>query len=356
MAADRAKFPWRALLYGVVLLYLAGDLHVFHGPLRGVIDRRNARGEYARREAVENGWIATVNSEPITREQLNRAVQLHLYQRGADYAGLSDWNRRVTRGAVLKQLIRDTLVRQYARADNVRPTSAAAEAHWRRFAAQFPSEETMLERARAMGYSDAETLRAEVTDQLTQRLWLEERVKAATAVTEAEAREWYEANRGKGAGFVDPERVRARHIFLSTVVEDTPEREAAIREIHRRLTAEEADFTALAAEFSEDERTKHRGGDLGWFGRERMPRDFCDVAFGLRPGETSEPFRGAIGWHVVRVSDRRAERPLDFEEMKPEILALLESERRAYAIEILLRRHESVSVIVVFHEVLAGMP
>ena len=348
----RTEVLWRTLMYAAILLaYLIGDVFVFEGPVRRKIESRFAFAKYSRERAITHGWVATVNDEPITVDQLNSAVSLYHFRRAKPKSAiLSAFNRRIARRAALQALIVETLVRQYTAAHGFEADAGAVRKHIEAFEAQFASAEELRARSAQQGLTREQRNR-KLTEHLSQQRWIEKQINPAIAITEAEMREWFEKNRaGNPPGFTNPELIRARHIFLSTVAEDTPEREALIRKIHRQLTGGEADFAELAAEFSEDERTRNRGGDLDWFSRERMPPDFCDAVFPLQKDTLSGPFRTALGWHIVQVTGRQAARPLTFEELKPEIRALLETEQRRYAIETLLHKLQLASSIKVFPE------
>ncbi len=97
------------------------------------------------------------------------------------------------------------------------------------------------------------------------------------------------------------EQIHARHILVST-------REEA-ESVNVRLAAGE-DFAALAAELSTDTSNKDDGGDLGWFPRGQMVAAFDEAVFALQPGEMSI-VETEFGFHVVRVEEREADRPLE---------------------------------------------
>jgi len=44
-----------------------------------------------------------------------------------------------------------------------------------------------------------------------------------------------------------------------------------------------------------------KGGDLGWFGRKMMVKEFEDTAFSLETGELSKPIKTQFGWHIIKV-------------------------------------------------------
>lgn len=87
---------------------------------------------------------------------------------------------------------------------------------------------------------------------------------------------------------------------------DSRTSKAKAEEISKRARMGE-DFSSLARQFSDEESTKHNGGDLGWFGRGRMVEAFEDAAFALRPGEISGVIETPFGFHVIRLAERRTQ-------------------------------------------------
>ncbi len=74
----------------------------------------------------------------------------------------------------------------------------------------------------------------------------------------------------------------------------------------KNITPEKS-FEQLAKLYSNDTVTAVNGGDLGYFGRNRMVPQFDSVAFSLKVGEISEPFFTYYGLHIVMVDDKKIE-------------------------------------------------
>jgi peptidyl-prolyl cis-trans isomerase C len=90
------------------------------------------------------------------------------------------------------------------------------------------------------------------------------------------------------------EEVRARHIL----VESEPDAQAALK----RVKGGE-DFAKVANEMSKDPGSK--GGELGWFTKERMVPEFAEAAFKMQPGQISDPVKSQFGWHIIQLEERR---------------------------------------------------
>ena len=59
-------------------------------------------------------------------------------------------------------------------------------------------------------------------------------------------------------------------------------------------------FGKLAKELSIDSGSAKRDGNLGYFGRGKMVKEFENVAFNLQAGQISEPVKTQYGYHIIK--------------------------------------------------------
>lgn len=112
------------------------------------------------------------------------------------------------------------------------------------------------------------------------------------------------------------------------------------QELLRQLRAG-ADFGALAKQYSLDEASKVNGGDLGWSPRGRFDPQFEAVAFQLKPGQISDVVQTQFGYHIIKLDERDASRPLPPEMIQnarqQAFLAWLQAVRQGMKIEQLVQ-------------------
>ena len=150
------------------------------------------------------------------------------------------------------------------------------------------------------------------------------------AVTDAEAKKVYDEHFGKAK---PQEEVRARHILVDS--------EDDAKEIVEQL-ARGDEFADLAKEKSKGP-SKTRGGDLGYFTKGRMVKEFETAAFALEKGEVSEPVKSKFGWHVIKVEDKRMKPQPSFESLKDRIKSQLIQQKSEETLE-KLRKDSKVEV------------
>ena len=105
--------------------------------------------------------------------------------------------------------------------------------------------------------------------------------------------------------------VCASHILVNTKDEADA--------VETRLAAGE-DFAAVAADVSIDSGSASAGGELGCVARGVTVPEFEDALFATPVGQTSDPVQTEFGFHVIKVSDKKAP---EFDEAKPLVLEKL---------------------------------
>jgi peptidyl-prolyl cis-trans isomerase C len=144
---------------------------------------------------------------------------------------------------------------------------------------------------------------------------LQDKIDAAVDVTDEEIKAYYENNK---AGFTSPEVIRVSQIL----VEDKARADEIIAELKNG-----GSFEGLAKARSLDP-TAENGGDIGYFTMGQLLPEFENACVGLSVGGVAGPIRTKLGYHVIKLTDRKKTviRPLD--EVKDSISEMLRAQER----------------------------
>ncbi|HOW52886.1 MAG TPA: peptidylprolyl isomerase [bacterium] len=139
--------------------------------------------------------------------------------------------------------------------------------------------------------------------------------------------------------FVQAEKVKASHILVKFDKNKAGDREAkmatakkVLAEVKKKANDPNS-FNDLVTKYSEDEGSKRRGGDVGFFEKTeeggRMAKEFADAAFALKNiGDISELVESPFGFHIVKLTARREKVEKSFDEVKSRIESTLKAEKR----------------------------
>lgn len=222
-------------------------------------------------------------------------------------------NVAVTQRDVLNAL--ETYVPEASRADLL-----ASEKRVRDFVAQLFATRKLAQEARTRALSPDEQWKIDnAGERAAAQVQLDHLVSARQNTDfAAAAHEYYVANPQE---FASPEQVRAQHILIRS--ENRPSEEARMLAAHVLELAKEGtqSFAELAAEYSEDDATKGKDGNLGTFGRGRMVKPFEDAVFKLRhEGDLAGPVETEFGYHVIRLQEHFAANTIPFDNVKEKLM------------------------------------
>lgn len=226
---------------------------------------------------------ATVNGEEITWSQIDKK-----------YETVPESMRTyITKETLLNQTINELVIKQEVEKRDIVVDEAYLNVMVDNVKDQFPDEKTFNETLVSYGISYQE-----LVDQLELSLKLNKMLEMEfpiLKVNESEIESFFEENK---ESLSVPEQVKASHILVND--SNTAD------EIIEKLDDGE-DFAELAEEYSIDTASAVYGGELGYFSRGMMIAEFEEAAFEMEIGEISEPVKTIYGYHIIKLTDRKAQ-------------------------------------------------
>ncbi len=198
----------------------------------------------------------------------------------------------LTNPAQLKQLI-----------DNIFLRRAAAQDAEKRGLDQLPATQAKLKLAR---------------DNVLGESWIAQvdaSVQPSAQALDAYARTTYKAESKR---FEEPEQYHARHILVMGATDEGKEKaEKLLGELKNG-----ANFEELAKQHSGDPGSATKGGDLGWFPKGRMVKEFDETLDTLKnPGDLSGVVKSRFGYHIIKLEGRKPAKMREFSEVREQLHA-----------------------------------
>jgi peptidyl-prolyl cis-trans isomerase SurA len=255
--------------------------------------------------------VAIVGTRPILASQIDeRLVEMQAQggQMPSDSAGRAALRRQILDGMIDEELI----VQQAQRDTSVKVTEQEVldqvEQTYQNVRKQFSSELEFQNQLRQARFGSAEEWRRWLADEQRRRIQQDRLFEVLRQhgklkpipPTDAQMREFWEERRSQQPK--RPASVSFRQIVIKPQPDSTA-RARALQLAESLLVAlrHGADFASVAKRFSADSGSREQGGELGWFRRGVMVKEFEDVAFRLRPGEISEVVETPFGFHIIQL-------------------------------------------------------
>ncbi|HSW60767.1 MAG TPA: peptidylprolyl isomerase [bacterium] len=176
---------------------------------------------------------------------------------------------------------------------------------------------------------------------------MKEDVEKMLEVSEDDMKKHFEENK---ASFNQPEKIKASHILVKVDEKRTKDEAKKIADkVLKEAKAGMKDpksFTELVKKYSDDEGSKRRGGDLGYFEKTeeggKMVKPFSDAAFTLKEiGDMSELVETEFGFHIIKLTGKKEKVEKSFEDVKKNIENTLKTEKRKTSFEDMIAKIKS---------------
>lgn len=289
--------------------------------------------------------VITVNGEGITDQEVAQEVSRLMQMQSRR---LRPEDLEPTRRALRKDAAANAVNRMLLRADLVKRGIKAADdkvdGRLQEIKESFGSDEVYQSRLDRMGMTEDE-FRGEIAA----GLGVEELIETLTAdlpePDEKELRDYYEKNLDR---YTEQEQSRASHILIAF----NPTDDDKVREEKRARAGElleqargGANFAQLAVQNS-DCPSKSQGGDLNFFRRGQMVKEFETAAFALDVGEISDIVETIFGYHIIKKTDHKEERVVPLDEVKERVRTDYGNEKKQHVVEEHLERLRAAADIV----------
>ncbi|WP_457427709.1 SurA N-terminal domain-containing protein [Roseateles sp. P5_E7] len=147
-----------------------------------------------------------------------------------------------------------------------------------------------------------------------------EALKKDVSFTEEDLRKYYDENASR---YGVPEERRASHILIkaerSAPADERAKAKAKAEELLAQVRKNPASFAEVAKKNSQDEGSAVNGGDLDFFGRGAMVKEFDAAVYAMKQGEISNLVETDFGFHIIQFTGTRGGEKKPFDAVRAEV-------------------------------------
>ncbi len=272
--------------------------------------------------------VARVNGIAIPAADLQKA--LNAFHRSPGGHQVPQGKEKEVQQFILNQMIAGELMFQIAQKTTIKDLDKKVDESFNKLKSRFKTEDDFKKGLQEQGI-DQKGLKNLVRRNLIIENYIEQTIVPGQKVTDAEVKDFYDKNPDT---FTRPEQIRASHILITLDPKaseaDKKKAREKIEGLLKQIKAG-ADFAKLAQENSGCPSSK-QGGDLGYFGKGQMVKQFDDAVFVMKPGELSGVVETQFGFHIIKLTEKRAAGKIPFDEVKSRIAESLKHKKVSEAI------------------------
>lgn len=269
-------------------------------------------------EEVVDQVVATVGKDAITRYEVETRVR-ETNNPLARFVADTHEDEQASFQAALDDLIAERLLMREARRLQIDVLDDEVEQSLRAMRQENGWSEEDYDAVLGMLGFDRKTYFETRKEQMVRGKVLQYKVHSRIRVTDREVEEAFLKEYHQGQG---EDEVHLWHVVFRIPTEVTlPQLEgllARAQEVREQIASGRISFEDAARQHSEDG-SAQAGGDVGFFGRGQLLPALEEVAFRLEVGEVSDVVQSPLGFHVLRVSERRVVPIRDPEEARARV-------------------------------------
>lgn len=152
----------------------------------------------------------------------------------------------------------------------------------------------------------------------------------SSEVTDADIQKFYDTTKNFRFATVH-RKVHVKHIFFSMDPQDTDENKNKIKDKARQVASDAklgtSPFDNLASLYSDDQETKNKGGDLGWFELSTKNVDITRAVQSLKAGEISDIVQDEKGLNIYKVEEDQPGVYKSLSQVRREIIEIMQKGR-----------------------------